>query len=422
MFIIAFFAFIPVIIWAFMEPLGLRFADVVSTTTSIGQILGLVGMVLFSVNLILAGKFKFLDKHFKGLDKVYKNHHRLGAIAFSIMLFHPIFLVVKFITISIRDAGLFFVPFTNGPITWGILSLIVLIILICLTFYAKIKYKNWKLSHKFMTFAFFLAVIHTFLIQSDVSRNSLLRYYIFTLAILALFTIFRKVFFEQTKIDRLRYKVVKIKEFNISTVEIEMEPVGEKMNFTPGQFAFFSFIGDAISPESHPFSISSSNLDNNLRIIAKNFGDFTSELKKIKIDDQVVIEGPFGGFSYKNGKSKNQIWIAGGIGITPFLSMSQTLEKDYNINLFYSVKEPSEAVRVNNLEMISKENPNFKFNPWVTRDKGYITAEQVKGLSNGLDGKDIFLCGPPVFMKSLKDQFVTMGVDINNIRYESFNF
>ena len=423
MFVIVVLSFIPVIIWSFMMPLGVRFLDLNSITTSIGQILGLFGMALFSINLILAGRFKFLDKYFKGLDNVYVHHSKIGALSFLLLLFHPIFLVVKYIIISTQQAASFFIPFTNIPNTWGIIALLMMIILMCLTFYIKLKYHIWKMSHKLMVVAFFFAVLHTFFVSSDVSRSDLLRYYILLLALIGLAISIRKAFLDKYLIKKFQYKVKKIDQLNKDILEIEMEPVNMKMTFNPGQFSFFSFISESVSSESHPFSISSSSDESNLKIIFKNFGDFTNELKKLKVGDSVLIDGPYGNFSYKKVKSKNQIWIAGGIGITPFLSMIQNLDSDYHVDLYYAVKEEKEAVHIKDLEDIRQKNPNFKYNLWISsKFNCYLTGEAILNLSKGLDSKDIFLCGPPLFMKSLEEQFILLGVDIKRIHYENFNF
>jgi predicted ferric reductase len=413
---------IPVIIWAFMAPIASRFADLNSITTSIGQILGLIGMALFSINLILAGRFKWLDKYFKGLDKVYANHSRIGAIAFSMLLFHPLFLVVKYLVISTQEAALFFMPFMNMPITWGIIGLLIMIILISFTFYIKLRYNKWKMSHYFMKLAFFFAVIHTFLISSDISRNDLLRYYMLALVFIAALVSIRKVVYDKLSIKKFKYKIVGVKVLNQDIVEVEMQALKDAMTFTSGQFAFWSFFSLGVSDESHPFSISSSTKENNLKITVKNLGDFTSTLKNLKQNDIVIVDGPYGNFSYSNVNNKNQIWIAGGIGITPFYSMAMSLESEYKVDLYYSVKEDTEAVYMKEFIDLSQKNSNFRFKLWSAKDRGYINGESVVNLSSGLVGKDIFLCGPSMFMESLKDQFVKQGVDVKKIHYENFSF
>jgi predicted ferric reductase len=404
-----------------MEPIGLRFVDTASVFTSIGQILGLVGMTLFSINLILSGRFKFLDKYFKGLDKLYKNHQIIGTLAFSMILFHPIFLVFKYLAISTKEAALFFVPFLEIPITLGIISVFLMIILISLTFYFKLKYNIWKFSHKFMIIAFFFSLFHVVLIKSDISNSLLLKIYLLFLGIIGLFVSIRQAFFYKL-INKKSYTVSFIRYLNSDIIEISMKSDKDKINFSSGQFAFFTIKNNLIKKESHPFSISSGPGDEYLKITVKNFGDYTASLSNLKIGDTVLVDGPYGFFSYKNIENKNQIWVAGGIGITPFFSMAKDLENEYNISLFYSAKDEKDMVYKDDFIDISYSNKNFKFNLWDTNKNGYINARIISDLSGGVKDKDIFICGPNTFMINLKDQFVSMGVDINNIHYENFSF
>ena len=101
--------------------------------------------------------------------------------------------------------------------------------------------------------------------------------------------------------------------------------------------------------------------------------------------------------------------------------MSQVLKDDYRVNLYYSVKENKDAVRTGLLHDVEKLNPNFRMNLWVTADRGYIKAKNILDLENGLASKDVFLCGPPAFMENMKDQFLSLGVDIKRIHYENFS-
>lgn len=144
--------------------------------TSLGQMAGLFGMALYSLNLILASRLKFLDGYFYGLNRVYNYHRAVGSIAFSLLLFHPLFLVFEYSGLSLRSAALFLLPFTGDPaVTYGIISLGLMIILLGLTFYAKIKYQRWKMSHKFMTLVFVFALLHVIFISSDISREMIIK-------------------------------------------------------------------------------------------------------------------------------------------------------------------------------------------------------------------------------------------------------
>ena len=203
-----------------MDPLSLRFFDLNSTTTSFGQITGLLGMILFSINLILSNRSRFFDKIFSGLHIFYDHHKWIGAVSFCFLLFHPLFLVVKYITVSVNSAAMFLLPGTNFAITMGIIALGAMIVLLVITLYLKIKYHIWRFSHKFMVGVFVFAILHTLLISSDISRDMFLRYYIFIFAFIGLamgaYRSFFRIFFNKD----FEFKVVKVNILNNSVAEI----------------------------------------------------------------------------------------------------------------------------------------------------------------------------------------------------------
>ena len=149
-------------------------------------------------------------------------------------------------------------------------------------------------------------------------------------------------------------------------------------------------------------------------------GDYTSLLKKLTKDTPVKLEGPYGRFCYHY-HGKNQIWIAGGIGITPFLSMAGSLnDPSYNIDLFYSVHNQQEAIYLNELVHISSRIKGFRVFPFYTEAQGRLNAEIVQATVGNLKGKEIFLCGPPPMMKALRSQFNKLKVHNRKIHSEEF--
>ncbi len=415
--------FTPVVLW-FMVPVQ-RFADFTGGMANVGQLLALVGSAMFAMDLILSARFRFIDKIFFGLDKVYLSHEWLGQWALIFLLFHPLFLIPKY-SAGLAGAASFLWIGSYWPKNWGVISLGLLILLIIFTLYLRPKYNIWKWTHKFMGFAFFLASLHIWFIPSDTSVYLPLRVYMLSLAGIALLSFAYYVLFNKILVSKYKYIVSAKNLLNGSAVEIIMEPKDRPMKFASGQFMFVSFSDKATGGESHPFSITSGEGEGRVGFIAKILGDYTERLRNVSVGSEAKIEGPFGAFSYKKSKYKNQIWVAGGIGITPFLSMAKSLKKEdgYKIDLYYCVKNETEAVYLNLLRNISMFlNNDFRVFTVYSEEGVRIDADYIQKTSGRLSvGNDIFLCAPLVMIEALRKQFAAKGIPKGLIHSEEFNF
>ena len=159
-----------------------------------------------------------------------------------------------------------------------------------------------------------------------------------------------------------------------------------------------------MSRQFHPFSLTCAEGETTLTIGIKALGDFTETLKLIKSRVPVLVEGAFGRFSYKFYPYKKQVWIAGGIGVTPFVSLAKSLDihKEFIIDFYYSVKNIEEAVYRDLFQNISRDNPHFRFHLRLSKDKGRLTAEEIINEVKDLSEREIFICGPTVLMVSMK--------------------
>lgn len=388
----------------------------------LGKVFGVVGMSLFATSLILSARYKFLENIFYGLNKVYERHGQIGKTAFYLMLCHPLLIFYSYFgTFNFKTFLDFITPKTNTwPINFGILALFLLIVLISLTIYFKPKYHIWKRTHKFMGLAFFLGGLHGFLMPSDLASFLPLKIYMLTLSTLGLFSyVYHTVLgFYTTK--KYKYKVREVRDLGENITEVILEPMHEKLNFISGQYAFINFDSITTGSESHPFSFSSKDGEDTISFTIKNLGDFTSKVKNLETGTMAHLEGPFGKFSYKEADSKKQIWIAGGIGITPFLSMAKSIthEADYSIDLYYCVRNEKEAVYLNELLALRDEKVNII--PHFSDTMGFINADIIKEKS-GLEEKSIFICSPVFMIKMLKKQFSLKGVPGSSIYSEEFS-
>jgi len=417
-------ALLPLVFWYFMMPLNIRFSSSGQTFRSLGQITGLLGTALLSINFVLAARFRFLDRWFRGLNRVYIKHHIIGALSFSLLLFHPTFLVVQFIFISLKSAFDFIFLFGSPALFLGKLALLVFVVLMVITFYLNFKYQNWKNTHKYLGIVLLLGSVHMFLIPSDVSRNPALKYYMLALAAFGAYSYFYRTIFGVYKKGEYKYRLAEVIKVNESVVELKLMPINEKMKYMSGQFVFVRFDVPGVLSESHPFSVASSSKDEELSLGIKTLGDYTSMVYLLKPGVTCSIEGPFGAFSQTDTGSKRQIWIAGGIGVTPFLGMARDLiskMNDYAIDLYYSVKNEREMAFAEELKKIAEQNSNFKFRPHLSEKNGFLSADLITKNSLNFTDAEIFLCGPSGFMKSLREQFVNLGFKNNKIHSEEFS-
>jgi predicted ferric reductase len=271
-----------------------------------------------------------------------------------------------------------------------------------------------------------MAGLHILFISSDVSRDPFLRNYLLIWTGIGLFAFVYRTLMPKIFIRQFEYRVEKVNVVGGNVVELIMQPITNEMSFEPGQFVFIKFLHTGvagITTEAHPFSISSSPKDPFLRLSAKALGDYTTALMNIKPGAIAEIEGAYGKFSYRNYKSVDQIWIGGGIGITPFLSMARSLVPgDLKVDLYYSVKSTAEFVDFETLaSLVPQLNNKFRVIPWVADERGFLTADAVEKESGGITGKDIFICGPPMMMKAMREQLRTKGVPNSMIHSEEFS-
>jgi predicted ferric reductase len=391
--------------------------------TAGAKITAFSGLVLFAVDVLLSTRIPLLDHLFGGLDKVYHIHHYTGLLAFILLVLHPIFLAARLLTISVTASLIFFLPVWDIGIDIGKLSLILMAGVLLITLYIRLKYQTSKRIHQLFGIPFFLGGAHALLSGSVIAAIPILQIYLLGLVGITMASWIHTTILGNPLISKGIYQVSEVKRVHPEITEISLTPLKNPIEFIPGQYILIRFNQQGLE-EPHPFSLTSSNTQPTIGIAVKALGDFTSGLTQLKPHVTATVEGPYGGFSHLHTHSKHQIWIAGGIGITPFLSMARTLRdtKDttYQVDLYYSCKKKEEAVFMDELQSIATDLPTLKIFCILTGDEGYLTGERIAQTSQGLDDKDVLICGPKPMMDSLRKQFKEFGVPSDRIHSEEF--
>jgi predicted ferric reductase len=340
-----------------------------------------------------------------------------------LLLFHPLFTATALLPVSVKQAATSIWPLKSLAFFLGWAALLVMISLLVLTFYFRPEYQIWKLTHKFLSVAFLLGGLHAFLIPSDIAQNWWLRAYIFGLGTVALVLYIRHSILNAHK--KYRYLVERVERLNDVVWRIVMVAGQEAMRYQAAQFGWFKFINGEVQAESHPFSFSSASNNDRLEITVKDLGAFTQSLARLNPGIAVEVQGPYGRFNFRRSRYKKQVWVGGGIGMTPFIGMSRDLRTErggYDIDLIFVVRNQPELFALNDLYASEKEAMRkLKLTVWFSDERGYLTAQQIKKFIGGnLEKVSFFICGPGPLMASLKTQLMNEGVAKRDIYTEEF--
>lgn len=202
------------------------------------------------------------------------------------------------------------------------------------------------------------------------------------------------------------------------------EPV-EPMSWTAGQFLiyFLPHEKEDVRGKQRFFTISSAPFENHVmlttRIFAQNVSTFKQTLEKLKPGDLVDVKGPDGDFTLTE-PDKDYVFIAGGIGITPFRSILKQLGhegKNFNVELLYANKT-DEFVFKEELEKIAGEHPSFKIKYIISPQ--HVDEDYIKQNVQDYKNKTFYVSGPEAMVESLFEMLKGMGIAEENIKTDYF--
>lgn len=406
--------------------------------TRAADLAALIAIGVLSMQFVLSARLRWIERPF-GLDRIILFHRVMAIFAAVLLLTHPLLLAAGQygweLLYAFGFAGEGWKIFI-GKVTLTILSANAIVSLFRLTL--KIKYELWLRLHDiFALCIIFGGFIHSFLIGPHVNGNVLMETLWVAYALVALGAL--------TYNRLIRAAVLKAKAYRVSDVRQETDSVwtlfmtapgnGPVYDYLPGQFHFLTlYRTNETRHEQHPFTISSSPADRtSISSSIKKSGDYTKTIDKTIVSDSAALLGPFGRFSYTlYPTERNLVFIAGGIGITPFMSMVRCMRDTGDVRdvllLYGNRREKDIAFRKELEEIAVKGVPRLRIvhvlneaeGTW-TGDRGHIILELIKRECKSLDNRVFYLCGPPVMMMGLNKNLKKAGVKRRNIRYERFS-
>lgn len=406
----------------FSPPVGLA-----AILEAAGRATGIIGLAMLLLAAALSARVPGLDRWFGGLTRLWKTHHRLGAISLMLLLAHPLMLSLAQAEAGLASSvDLLFPPAGNWRIWsgWAALLLMMFFLAPSFAFFGRPEYRRWKLLHRLAGPAVMLALLHAWQFGRTLP-GSADRWLWLVLAVLALGAVAWRFVFSR-RIGRLHYRVARVIAVANNLVELVLEPAGRRrLGYEAGQFVYLTPYDRTLAAghgEEHPYTLSSSPDEDVLRIAIKDLGDASRAIQAIRPGSRVAIEGPYGYF-FRDTEPDRQLWIAGGIGITPFLAKARDLRRcgrPVDVRLVYCVQDEARARFLDELKSISAHLEGFEVHTHFFYRQGPLNRDFLDEHVPGLADRVAFVCGPPGLNQLAKRLLVSAGIGRKDIHTEEF--
>lgn len=389
----------------------------------IAEVFSSSAMILLACAIVLSNRPRFLESFFGGLDRMYRSHRVVGLLGLSLLFLH--FFTIPDLSAS-DSAGR-----TLGKVALiGLTGLVALALIPRIPFiggYVRLAYQHWRFTHRFAGLFFIIGFVHMLLVDDITATLPLARWYWQPIVFVGMAAyVYKELIGPRLARRRRDYVVEEATRLNASVIDVALRPLGDHMAQDAGQFAFVGFPTDPLLSEAHPFTISSAPGDELIRLSIKATGDWTKHLyRSLAVGAPARIDGSYGRFSHKRGRAR-QIWVAGGIGVTPFLSWIRNFEETpepFDIDFFYTVRARAEAAFWREIRFAARKHPWFRASLNVSSEDGQLGADQIaSALGRDVDDCSIYLCGPVPMTEALRSGFKQLGVPAKSIHSEEFSF
>lgn len=396
----------------------------------------LAAFMILVLQVVLAARIKWIERPF-GLDILLRFHKYMAVTALVLLLSHPLLMAV-----SAKSPDLLISLRQPWYIWLGKITLLLLLLNIGLSLYQsklKLKFENWRQVHDILAPAIIiLAFTHSIVIGDDLHQLWLRGFWIALLIVALSVYIWHRII-RPIILKRRAWEVVEVNQESrdVWTVKLAPPQGSQIFEYFPGQFQFITFYRDRNLPlEEHHWTISSSPAQKDyVASTIKNLGDFTSTIKDTRPGDKAAVHGPFGRFSYAlHPEETDLVFIAGGIGITPLMSMlrhMRDMQDNRSVLLLYGNPDTEQIVFRRELEEIeSGANPRLQVVHVLSApdenwegEQGRIDGDKIaKYIGRDLSGKVFYICGPPPMIQGTVSVLENMGVHHGQIRIEIFSF
>lgn len=388
------------------------------TSATLSMILGTAALAYMAMSCLLASRWGWVERLFGGLDRVYEAHKWLGIWALAFASYHLVFKanLDEWNSVPILELSKYWTRLVRQ------LSYVALGLIVLLALNRNIPYSQWRWWHKLSGPLFLIVILHWLSFKSPITLDSPSGIWLALLCVLGVIGALYKLLLYPLVAKAGEYQVTAVR-VEKNSLHLELIPQGRGFPFKAGQFAFLSMQEKGLR-EPHPFTIASAQAhDGRIEFVIRALGDYTQRLRRqVKVGMRADIYAPYGRFKRPQAAAR-EIWIGGGVGISPFISWLQDEAAGQfdKATLVYCYNPSRAFPSVDTLQgMAQARGVNFVANCGGTEP----LAQTLKRTAAETDPQQIQVsfCGPKGLLGQVRELMSECRIPQGNLHYEFFEF
>lgn len=380
---------------------------------------GLLAIGLMSLAMVLATRPAWLERPLGGMDRIFRVHKWAGILAGVFALLHWLIEMSDDLIKSIfgrggrpheEEFGGLLENLREAGEELGEFAIYLVLAMVVLSLLKRFPYKFWRHIHRAMPVLYLMLAFHAAVLAPIAywtqPAGALLALLLAAGSVAAALSLTGRIGRER----RVHGVVTGVSSPAADVTEVVCRLDGDWRGHRAGQFAFVGF--DRFEG-AHPFTIASADRgDRSVSFQIKALGDYTRQLSsRIAVGQAVTVEGPYGRFVLdRHNRKARQIWVAGGIGVTPFLAWLDALRTRPDdapaADLHYSTRDLACDPFAARLQALCAELPSVTLHVHDSSAGSVLTAEHLSAAHDGERGRprsaEVWFCGPRPFAEQLR--------------------
>lgn len=401
----------------------------------------IIAMMAFFVQFPLSSRIKQMSL-FANIDWSVSKHKTAGKWLGIFFFVHPLLIIAPRFNQAFTDGitsvieVIFSPQILTGLIAW--LTMFAWVLMAIFKSKMKVSYEIWRLTHVIgFIIISVLATLHITNVGSHGQFEEQFNALWYVLCTVSVLIVIYNHFFKKLLVKSKPFKLIEVAKVSSRDWQVTIEKnCKDDFDFEAGQFVWMNTSKSVFSMNEHPFSIASCKNDlPRLSMVIRELGDYTSQLGTLSVGQDVFIDGPYGSMNLADSKKSDAIvFIAGGAGIGPMLSLLKELaftKERRPVRLIYGNGDYDQMVLQEEIKTLEKEMPDFcqQLVCVEPTDKeevsvGVIDKDCINKTLKSIDANNcsVYLCGPENMITSVKRNLKSFNISSSNIHYEQLSF